>query len=195
MGRSPEMPVPAGRPVTVWSLHELAARVGGYVWWERQLFELLGAAVIETADPTAKMLLAADSLHAAWRASQWEARLPVVHDLDSVVVAPTATAAAVAAEVAAAPVALRVAGIYAALLPALAEAYAAHAAVTSASADLPISRVLVRVRADLGADLAGAEVLVQGAGAEGLPAAAQWRDRLAEHGGIPMAPEDVLPGT
>jgi hypothetical protein len=118
----------------------------------------------------------------------------VSHDLGGFA-GPSLAAQTIVAEMLASSVSARVAGAYAAVLPALAAAYADHTPAASASADGPVARVLLRVRADLDADLVAGEALLRGAGAGGLPAAAEWKDRLAETGGISAAPEGASGGT
>lgn len=185
MGRPPATPVPAGRPLTTRSLHELGAVLGGFRWLELQLFAILGAAVRDTDDRAAKVTLAAHSLHAGWRADQWLGRLPATHDLDpeTLVRAPSGAVATVVGEVAAAAPGARRQGTHAVLMPALADAYRRALDAAPAAAGAPVARVLRRVVADLEADLAEAAVVLAAAGPQDAADVARWRAALAAAGG------------
>jgi hypothetical protein len=149
------------------SLHDHAARLGGFCWTERRLFEVLGGAAARSGDPAAKVLLDRHASHAAWRAEQWWARLPVlaVIDRDELVVAPTPATAAVydllAGDLPGAAGSIgRLSGLYRVALPRLAGAYRAHWARTTEVADGPARRTLTQVEADLQADRAEGEPFV-----------------------------------
>jgi hypothetical protein len=129
--------------------------VGGHRWLELQVFELAGHWVPETPEPPSKLALDRHSGHAAWRAGQWEERLPVVAVLDhaDLVRAPDESWIRCLAAVAAQPdTVARLAGLYRVVLPRLAQRYRSHLAATSPVADGPSRRTLRTVMADLAVD-------------------------------------------
>ena len=50
---------------------------------ERRLFEVVGARASAATDPDEQRRLAVESRRHAWHASLWEARLPLLHDVDA----------------------------------------------------------------------------------------------------------------
>jgi hypothetical protein len=64
------------------TLQQSAALVGRHCWVERRLFELLGAWSVTAPSDVATLTLDRHSQHAAWRAEQWWARLPVLAGVD-----------------------------------------------------------------------------------------------------------------
>jgi hypothetical protein len=150
---------------TTLTLFASAARLGALCWTERRLFEVLGGSVAALADPGAKLLVDRHAAHAAWRAEQWWARLPVlaVVDRDELVAPPPGGVAQVyevlaGAERLGAPG--RLAGLYRVALPRLAAAYRGHRALTSPVADGPVRRTLGQVEADIERDRAEGETFV-----------------------------------
>jgi hypothetical protein len=165
------------------SLHDAAGVLGGHVWTERRLFEVLGASAADLRVPAAKAMVDRHAAHAAWRAGQWWDRLPVlaVIDRDALILPPSpgiasvydrlagAGAGAGAGEAdgdgdedgAAGDDAARLAGLYRVALPRLAVAYRVHAARTAEAADGAVRRTLERSGPDLEADRAEGEALLQ----------------------------------
>jgi hypothetical protein len=149
------------------TLHQSATLIGGHCWIERRLFERLGSWVAPLASAQAKLLLDSHSQHAAWRAAQWWDRLPVLAQLDrDEQVAPADDWAAMLAgaggevdpdlaDVSHLAVAYRV------LLPRLAARYARHARLASPTADGAVIRTLALVAADVRADWAQGEFLLE----------------------------------
>jgi hypothetical protein len=137
------------------TLHQSAAQLGGFCWTERRLFEVLGAAAVALEVAEAKVMADRHAAHAAWRASQWWDRLPVlaVVDRDELVVAPSVAVAAVYDRLSqpSATVAT-LAGLYRVALPRLAGAYRAFGPWTSLAADGPARRTLGQVESDVEAD-------------------------------------------
>ena len=63
------------------TLEASARRIGRHAWVEQNLFETVGGWVTSAPEPAAKAVLAAQSLHHAWRAEQWYGLLPAVPHL------------------------------------------------------------------------------------------------------------------
>lgn len=165
------------------TLQEAAKLVGGHCWSERRAFEILGGWVPEVHDPGAKVALDRHSAHCAWRARQWEDRLPVLGGVsrEDLVAAPDgleglaeACARAVravgeapperAAERGAQPevaTVARLAAAYRVVLPRLVSAYRAHLAAATSPADGPTRRSLGMGLADVMEDWAEGETLLQ----------------------------------
>jgi hypothetical protein len=146
------------------SLFGAAARVGGHVWTERRLFEVLGAAVKMLSDPAAKGMVDRHAAHAAWRAGQWWDRLPVlaVVDRDALIVPPGPGVAAAYDRMGSLTDDVGfLAGIYRVALPRLEAAYRSHATLTAPATDGAIRRTLERVGPDLEGDRAEGESWVQ----------------------------------
>jgi len=147
------------------SLADAARVVGGYVWLEEQLFEILGGWVPSVAEPEVKLHLAADSQQHAWHASLWRDRLPALRELDAeAFVAPAGPSleACVAALRAAPTTIERLAGVYRVVVPRQVAAYQRHLEEASPVADGPTIRALQLVLADELADWRAGELLVQG---------------------------------
>lgn len=145
---------PGSEPI--WQcLKEAAARVGGHRWIELQVFEIAGRWVPETPEPGAKLALDRHSGHAAWRAAQWEDRLPVVAEIDraGLVRPPDDRWARAVAELGALEgTVARLAGLYRVVFPRLAGRYRAHRTATAVAPDGPVRRTLAMALADLGSD-------------------------------------------
>jgi hypothetical protein len=136
-------------------LRASAERIGGFVWSERRLFELLSSSVATVEDPSGKALVDRHGAHAAWRADQWWDRLPVlaVIDRDALVVSPSEEIGAVYDELAKSTATVeRLAGLYRVVIPRLAARYRSHGASTSVVADGAVRRTLDQVERDLEAD-------------------------------------------
>jgi hypothetical protein len=147
------------------SLTGAARVVGGYVWLEERLFEILGAWVPSVAEPEVKLHLAADSQQHAWHASLWRDRLPALRELAAEeFVAPAAPLweAGVAALRAAPTTIERLAGVYRVVLPRQVAAYQRHLEDASPVTDGPTIRALQLVLADEVADWRAGELLLQG---------------------------------
>jgi hypothetical protein len=146
------------------TLTEAARVVGGYVWVEERLFEILGGWVPSTPEPEVKLHLAAASHHHAWYASLWRDRLPELRELDgeSFVTPPAAGVEALLATLATAPATIeRLVGLYRVLLPHQVASYQRHLERASAITDGPTIRALTLVVADNRADHEEGERLVQ----------------------------------
>jgi hypothetical protein len=159
------------------TLQQAGELVGSHCWAERQGFALLGAWVPTTADADAKVLFDRHSAHCAWRAGQWEERLPVLAGVSrpGLIAAPGDGAARLwdaAARLEGDEA--RLAAAYRVLLPRLAGAYRRHLDATTEVADGPTRRTLVMALADVGGDWVEGEALLQSrlAGPEGALAVA-----------------------
>jgi hypothetical protein len=157
--------VPAcGLPERVVSLFDTAGLVGGHVWAERRLFEVLGAAAKVLSDPPAKALVDRHAAHAAWRAGQWWDRLPVlaVVDREALIVSPGPGFTAACDRMGSRTDDVSfLAGIYRVFFPRLAAGYRSHALLTAPVADGPIRRTLERVGPDLEGDRGEGESWLQ----------------------------------
>ena len=138
------------------TLEASAQRIGRHAWVEQNLFETVGGWVTSTPEPAAKAVLAAQSLHHAWRAEQWYGLLPAVPHLavEDLVTPPPDVLPLPGDETAA-----RLAWLVDQALPRLLAAYADHLAATAPLTDGPTIRILGLVTADVRADLAAAEAL------------------------------------
>jgi len=139
--------------------------MGGHCWVELQVFEIAGRWVPETPEAPAKLVLDRHSGHGAWRAAQWEERLPVLAVIDrpALIAPPDARWVRCMNELAGlAGTPARLAGLYRVALPRLAQRYREHLAATSAVADRPTRRTLHMVVADLAGDWAEGSDTVQG---------------------------------
>jgi len=146
-------------------LSAAARRVGGHCWLELQLFEIAGRWVPDTAEAPAKLLLDRHSAHGAWRAGQWEERLPVLAVIDrrALIGPPDAGWERGVSELAGLEgTVARLAGCYRVMLPRLAQRYREHLDATSAVADAPTRRTLHIVAADLAGDCAEGSDMLQG---------------------------------
>jgi len=137
------------------SLRDAAQTLGGHCWVERQIFEVAGRWVPLTPPHPAKLALDRHSGHSAWRAQQWEQRLPVLAGVDrpSLIQPPDEgwrRSLAALGELEGTP--QRLAGLYRVVLPRLAVRYRAHLAASSPSAEGPSRRSLHIALADLAAD-------------------------------------------
>jgi hypothetical protein len=173
----------------------LAARLGAYCRVEQQLFAVLGSWVVEVPEPDVKLALAEHADHAAWRARRWYELLPTAPPgADALVMVPPEADAAVEAAAALGEGAdrtlekLAVAGRV--LLPRLAAALHAHLDWTSPLTEPAVGRVLAVCAADVDADWAAHERLVQAlavdeAGLDRVAAAQRTAERaLVAAGGL-----------
>lgn len=165
---------PRGGAVMGLTLHESAAKLGGFCWAERRLFETLGASAGVLGQADAKVLVDRHAAHAAWRGQQWWDRLPVLAQVERDELVAPASPGIEAVYRALAPstsgndagsgpplggVGL-LAGLYRVALPRLAASYAAYRALTSSVADAPARRTLSQVEADLEVDRSEGESFV-----------------------------------
>lgn len=147
-------------------LFDQAAALGHLVWCERRCFELLGGWAPELDDPALAAAADRHAQHHAWRAGQLWDRLPVLAQVDrqDLVNAPAGPAAALAGELARLRTAVgRLAGAYRVAHPRLAAAYRAWQAGANPVSDGPALRTVGQVLADLEADRAEGEDLLQAA--------------------------------
>lgn len=145
------------------TLMEAAALVGGYVWSEQRLFEILGGWVANVAEAGPKLRLAGDSQHHAWHASLWRDRLPRLREMpgEDFVVA-SGSAIAFFDQLASSPTTLeKLVGVYRVALPRQIAAYTRHRQRASAITDGPTIRALELVLADELTDWRDGEALVQ----------------------------------
>jgi hypothetical protein len=136
-------------------LHGAGRLVGQHRWLELRVFELAGRWVPETADRPAKLALDRHSGHGAWRAGQWEERLPVLAGVDraALVEAPDEGWDRCLEQLVATPEPVaRLAGLYRVVLPRIAQRYRAHLAASSPVAAGPTRRTLRMVLADVAND-------------------------------------------
>jgi hypothetical protein len=145
-------------------LDDATRLIGGHVWAESRLFETLGAWVVSTEEPGAKLLFDRHSQHHAWRAEQWWDRLPVLADVerDGLIQPPTPAAAAVASALAELPgVVGRLAGVYRVALPRLFAAYHRHRLDADPTSDGSAIRTLDLLLPDVAGDWREGEVFLQ----------------------------------
>jgi hypothetical protein len=145
-------------------LDEASRLVGGHVWAECRLFEILGGWVASTDEPEAKLLFDRHSQHHAWRAQQWWDRLPVLADIerDGLIQPPTPAAAAAAAGLAGLDSTVpRLAGAYRVALPRLVAAYHGHRLRADPTSDGSVIRTLDLLLSDVAGDWREGEVLLQ----------------------------------
>lgn len=172
------------------TLHDAAVVIGGHVWTERRLFEVLGAAVATLSDPAVKGLVDRHAAHAAWRSGQWWDRLPVLAVVDrNALVAPPSAAIAAAYEQLGAPVGdvAFLAGIYRVALPRLIVAYRHHGGRTAPASDGAVRRTIDRVGSDVEHDRSEGEErlqsrLVDAASVDAAAAAVAAAERLLVEG-------------
>jgi hypothetical protein len=154
-------------------LQESARLIGGHCWSERRAFEIFGGWVPEVDDPAAKVALDRHSAHCAWRARQWEDRLPVLagvsredlvaapHGLEGLADAAARAVGGLEPERSDVATVARLAGAYRVVLPRLVSAYRVHLAAASPVADGPTRRSLGMGLADAVEDWAEGETLLQ----------------------------------
>jgi len=164
-------------------LEESSREAGAHAWWERRLFEVLGAWVPAAGVPAAKTMLDRHAGHAAWRSTQWWDRLPVMAGVErhQLVAAPgPGVQRALEEAAAAADDVTRLAGAYRVMFPRLAAAYRGHLEGASPVSEGPSIRTLSMVLADLTRDWAEGEALLQSllTGVDSVKGAARWVERL-----------------
>jgi hypothetical protein len=148
------------------SLVLAAQTIGGYVWLEERLFEILGGWVPAVVEPAIKLRFAAESHHHAWHASLWRDRLPELAGMapeSFVGPADEATAAFVAALAASATTLEKMVGVYRVALPRQAASYTRHRSEVSPLSDAPTIRALELVLADELTDWREGEAMVSAA--------------------------------
>jgi hypothetical protein len=127
------------------TLEATARAVGGYVWLNRELFEVVGGWVADTSDARAQLLFGQHCYQLAWHAELFAARLPRLREFTSseFISPPTETAPALmnAIRATAGDVA-RLSVAYRLLFPRLAGRYTAHRGQTSPVADGALIRAL-----------------------------------------------------
>lgn len=143
---------------------EAAERIGGYVWLEERLFEVLGGWVRDVPAPAVKVQLATDSGQHAWRASRWRERLPRLREMPAeALVRPSRPElpAFVSVLAGAGNTLERVVGAYRVALPRLVVTYARHFGETASVSDGPTARALELALADALAQWRRGEAAVQ----------------------------------
>jgi hypothetical protein len=153
------------------NLEETGQLVGSHRWWELAGFELLGGWAHRVADPAAKVLLDRHSRHCAWRAGQWQERLPVMSGtVQEVLVRPAQDREAAAVNAmrnlggggdGRDPDEVFLAAAYRVVLARLAAAYQGHLEVASPVADASVRRTLLQASTDVAADWAEGEARLQ----------------------------------
>ncbi len=139
------------------TLTETAARVGHYAWFERRLFEVVGAWVptVPASDETeleAKLYFAVQAEHHAWHAELWMRRLPGLREMpqSSLIVPPSPEFASFVDHLAAEPTTLgRLVGLVRVATARLVVALNTHAGVVAPLADGSLVRTMRFVRGDL----------------------------------------------
>ncbi|MEO9223363.1 MAG: hypothetical protein ABI276_00055 [Acidimicrobiales bacterium] len=147
------------------TLPETAARVGHYAWFERRLFEVVGAWVptvpaSDEAELEAKLHFAVQAEHHAWHAELWMRRLPEARELprSSLTVPPSSEFAAFVEGLAAESTTLgRLVGLVRVATARLLVALDAHAGVVAPLADGSLLRTMRLVRGDLWEDVRAGE--------------------------------------
>lgn len=144
-----------------------ARRLGHHRWLCLQLFEVLGAHVAATADPTVKPVLAAHAHHLAWHADLLAQRFPELDELDAATLTVPADAA-IEQQVAIlrhAPTTDELLySTYRVVLPRLLADCSEHLAEVDALTDGPTARVLTLIVRDLVDDVRVGEVLLRQGG-------------------------------
>ena len=138
------------------TLDESARRLGGIVWFERRLFEVMGRWVPSTPDLSVKLMLARQSRHHGEHAAAVEVVLPETRDHDpGVLVAPTDLPDAARFDEAGGRVGTddRLRGLVDELLPDQLAACEAFLAEASPVRDGPAIRALIFVLAEERAEL------------------------------------------
>lgn len=134
-----------------------ARRFGHYAWIEERLFEIMGGWVVDTAEPSVKLLFGAQARHHAWHAELWRARLPVATGFEAGhLVAPTGEAqerlvaalAGPASEARGQETVERLVGIYRVLVPRLIVTYGTELESASPLAGAPVARAARQVLHD-----------------------------------------------
>jgi hypothetical protein len=165
------------------TIEESGRRIGSHAWVEARLFEVVGRWSGTVPEPRARALFARQSHHHAWHAEMWHDLLPALPHLPTdELVAPTEGDAALVAalEEPDAPAGGdgageqgedgrlatlgRLTALYRRVLPELAARYADHLARTTPVTDGPTIRVLRLVTADIEADTAEGEALIEALG-------------------------------
>jgi hypothetical protein len=146
-----------------------SARVlGGYVWVERRLHQLLGAWSADADRPDAAVLLDAQALHHAWYADVFLDRLPQLREVpvERVVTAPPGVADHLEGLAGLTGTVERLAALVDVELPALVSTYRAHLDRLTPVADAPLQRWLRIVLGDLERDLVDATAVLAETAAE-----------------------------
>ena len=162
---TPEQNPPVDRPNVATSpewrgLLDGAARLGAFSWWERRLFEVLGAWSTDEQDPALKVLLDAHSHQHAWHAEVFFARLPELREVDaeSLVRAPSGQVAEVLDDLAATVGSIeRLVGVHRVVVPHLLACYGHALELASPVAEPATRRWLALVSGDLATSRAEGE--------------------------------------
>jgi hypothetical protein len=127
-----------------------ARRSRGACEWELAAADALGRQVASTSDITVRLALVGRARRHGWRASQWEAVVPVLHDVDAAADSDDAVAAALA-RLAAAPDGDAALAADGELAVAAVTAWRRWAADAGPVADAPYRRAAERCLADVAA--------------------------------------------
>lgn len=174
------------------TLQQAGTRAGGHQWLEEAVWRLLGGWAATTGEAAAAVLFDTHAQHAAWRARQWGARLPVLAGIerDGLVRPPSAGLSAVVERLGGegAPGTVlpgtalsgtvspgtvfpgtvsprtvsRLAAAYRVLLPRLVAGYRREAGLLSPVSDAPALRTLAQVDSDAAGDWVAGETFLQG---------------------------------
>lgn len=138
-------PVTPEDPLT---LEDSARRIGGYLWLEMRLFEVLGSWVPHVPERDVKLRIAAHAHHHGWHAELWHTRLPRFGDhTEESLVAPAhegwqTLMTAVSEPEGPSTTIEKLVGVYRVLLPRKIATYRAHLARTDPVTDASVSRTL-----------------------------------------------------
>jgi hypothetical protein len=143
-------------------LLDSARLLGGHVWVERRLHEVLGAWSADASRPEVAVLLDSQALHHAWYASVFVDRLPQLRELpvDRVVAAPPGAAERLERLAATAGDRGRLTALVQDELPGLVDTYEGLLRRLTRVADAPLQRWLRIVLGDLERDLGDAAALL-----------------------------------
>lgn len=158
----------------------VASRLGWYCWVESQVFGLLGGWVTQIPELDAKALVAEHAEHSGWRAQRWFEAIPTTTAGPETGVTPPDGGVAILDLSASLGDGTdrtleKLALTYRVLVPRLLAAYTAHLDWSPVVAEASTRRLLTIASADLSADLAHGERLVQS-----LTVGAPERRRVAE---------------
>jgi hypothetical protein len=143
-------------------IRDTARRLAHHAWVERRLFEVVGGWAANTSDGDVARVLGAQSYHHAWRASLFEERVPLLHDLDpGELEAPASLVAFLDAAAAPTDVLERLVGLVRVVVPDLVARYEEDLAAASPVADAPVIRALRLALADAQEDWRAALVLLR----------------------------------
>lgn len=149
--------------VSRWSVDRSARIIGHYTWIESTLFTMVGSWAEQTEQVELRHELAAHSERHAWRAEQWQHRLPTFADYrpDTLVTPPGPGVAEAFTAVARAAEPSRLTGLYRVLLPRLIAVYTEHRHGCAPHADAATIIRLDRCLADAQQQAQTGELLTQ----------------------------------